>query len=80
MRGKIEKIPAKRLRALKGAGRDGAGLVLPEVVENAVAHFSRGSVGEGDGDDLAGLVDLGEQSEKPLREERGFSRAGRRAH
>ena len=42
-----------------------------------MAHLGGGGVGEGDGDDLAGLVDLGEQAEEAAREQVGFAGAGR---
>jgi hypothetical protein len=35
-----------------------------KLIENAIAHLGGGGVGEGDGDHLAGLVDLGQQAEK----------------
>ena len=81
MRGEIEEIPAERLRVLERAAREwGSGSCFRELVENAVAHLGRGGLGEGDGDDLAGLVDFGEQAQKALGEEGGFARAGGRAH
>ena len=87
LRGQVEQIPAERLRAVERAageasmenssGRSARFAEPFQVREDAVAHFGGGGVGEGDGDDLAGLVDLGEQAEKAVGEQVGFARAGR---
>ena len=50
-------------------GRDGqSGIVrvscLSQLIENPIAHLGGGGVGEGNGDDLAGLIHLAQQAEK----------------
>ena len=75
--GRSRRFQPRSSRVLERAARQRAGIVLPELIENAIAHLGGGSVGKGDGDHLAGLVDLGEQAQKSLREQSGFARAGR---
>ena len=43
-----------------------------------MAHFGGGGVGEGDGDDLAWVVDFAEQAQEAAGKEIGLARAGRR--
>ena len=45
-----------------------------------MAHLGSGCVGEGYGDNLAGRIDLGQQTKKPPRKQVGFARAGRGLH
>ena len=47
-----------------------------EFREDAVTHLGGGGFGEGDGDDLAGVFDFGEQAQEAAGEEIGFSGAG----
>ncbi len=51
---------------------------LLELGEDSVEHFGGGFAGEGDGEDLAGVVDrvAGEELEETLDEEAGFTGAG----
>jgi hypothetical protein len=48
--------------------------------ENAVTHFSGCGDGEGDGDNLAGLVNFSKQAQKTAREQVSFSGTGRGLH
>src|SRR3990170_1515125 len=47
-------------------------------LEHALAHFGCGFPGEGDGDDLLGLVHRRQKAEIALDQEFGLARAGRR--
>ena len=66
--GQVEELPAEGVGVVEGAaGEGGVGVRrLRQFVEDAVAHFGGGGVGEGDGDDLAGVVDFGQQGEEAL--------------
>ena len=55
----IEQLPCALLGASEGPARDRAWHGGAQLIEDAVAHFCGGGVGEGDGNDLAGVVDLG---------------------
>jgi hypothetical protein len=46
-----------------------------QFLENAVAHLGSGCLGESDGDDLCGVLHLGEQGEEAAGEEIGFAGA-----
>ena len=65
---------------LIGGGLSSSAGRLFKFVKNAVAHFGGGGVGEGDGDDLAGILDLAEQSEEAASEQVGFAGAGGGLH
>jgi hypothetical protein len=45
-----------------------------------VAHLRRGLAGEGDGDDLLGMIDRGEEAQVALDEQSGLAGSGRRLH
>ena len=44
-----------------------------EFAKNAVAHLCCGGVGKGDGDDLAGVIDLTQQAKKAAGEQIGLA-------
>ena len=69
-----EGVHREFISCIRQAVADGG---LLKFGKDAVAHLSGGSVGESDGDDLAGLVDLGEQAEEAAGQQVGFARAGR---
>ena len=45
-----------------------------------MAHFGGGGFGKGDGDDLAGVVDFAEQTQKAASEQIGLAGTGGRVH
>ena len=91
LRGKIEEIPAEGLGAREralGEGLHGERILagsagelcgIFEFGENAVTHLGGGGFGEGDGDNLAGIVDFAEQAQESACEQIGFAGAGGRA-
>ncbi len=90
--GQVEQLPAERLGVQQCAmgerihrefvclRRGRSRRRFPVRVEDAVAHLGGGGFGEGDGDDLAGLLDLGQQAQKAAGEQVGLARAGRGLH
>jgi hypothetical protein len=74
--GQIEELPSEGVGAVEGAAGERAWVGVTKLVENAIAHLGGGGVGEGDGDDLAGIVDRGQQGEKALGQKGGFAGAG----
>ena len=73
MRGKVEEVPAEALRVLESASRQRAGVVLAELIENAIAHLGGGGIRKGDCHHLARLVHLRKQAQESLGEQSGFA-------
>ena len=73
LRGQIKQIPAEALRMFESAPRQRAGVILAQLVEDAIAHLGGGGIRKGDRYNLARLVYLGKQAKKPLGKQGGFA-------